>query len=181
MENAGLNRRDFQHFLRAVGGLLAGALLGGTAFGADEKAAPKDKNKNPMLASRTFAAASTCKGLGSTKDNACGESACAMASAHLCHYKNECRGEGGCGGQPAKTSAKARGSAACRCRLARGRRPAHDFEELDEKGRQGSRPAPRRRRRKPLLLRQQPSIVSIPGTGGVLSARAMLFAEPERR
>jgi hypothetical protein len=51
-----------------------------------------------------------CKSLGAGKDNACaGQGSCATAKAHTCHYKNECRGQGGCGGKPGENECKAKG------------------------------------------------------------------------
>ncbi|MEX0978719.1 MAG: hypothetical protein WDZ48_07700 [Pirellulales bacterium] len=114
MENSDLNRRDFQRLTAAaVGGLLAGAALGGSASGADEKSKPpqKDKNKSPLLGEpHVCRGINMCKGLGAGKDNACaGQGSCATAKAHTCHYKNDCRGQGGCGAKPGENECKGKG------------------------------------------------------------------------
>jgi hypothetical protein len=147
MENSGLNRRDFQRLsAAAVGGLLAGASLNGSAFGADEKnAAPKkDKNKNPMLGEpHVCRGINMCKGLGSTKDNACaGQGACATAKAHLCHYKNECRGEGGCGGKPGENECKGKGECGVPMSSGAWKKARARFEELMKKEGKEVGPAP---------------------------------------
>jgi hypothetical protein len=114
MENSDLNRRDFQRLTAAaVGGLLAGAALGGSASAADEKGKPpqKDKNKSPLLGEpHVCRGINMCKGLGAGKDNACaGQGSCATAKAHSCHYKNDCRGQGGCGAKPGENECKGKG------------------------------------------------------------------------
>jgi hypothetical protein len=116
MENSELNRRDFERLTAAaMGGLLAGAAaLGKAAFGADEKddkVPQKDKKKNPILGEpHVCRGINMCKGLGASKDNACaGQGTCATAKAHLCHYKNECRGQGGCGANPGENECKGKG------------------------------------------------------------------------
>jgi hypothetical protein len=111
MENSELNRRDFQRLTAAaMGGLLAGAAIGGTASAADE-APKKDKEKNPILGEpHVCRGINMCKGLGADKKNACaGQGACATAAHHLCHYKNECRGQGGCGAKPGENECKGKG------------------------------------------------------------------------
>lgn len=111
MENQPLNRRDFERLTAAaVGGLLAGAGLGNSAFAADE-APKKDPKKNPILGEpHVCRGINMCKGLGASKDNACaGQGACATAKAHTCHYDNECRGQGGCGAKPGENACKGKG------------------------------------------------------------------------
>ncbi len=139
MENSGLNRRDFQRLTAAaMGGLLAGAAFGNSAQ-ADEgddspqdKAPKKDKKKNPILGEPHICRGiNMCKGLGASKDNACaGQGACATAAAHLCHYKNECRGQGGCGAKPGENECKGKGE--CGVPLSSGawKKARKRFEEL---------------------------------------------------
>ncbi|REK17931.1 MAG: hypothetical protein DWQ37_05265 [Planctomycetota bacterium] len=146
MEQSGLNRRDFQRLsAAAVGGLLAGASLGNAALGADEKKVPKkDPKKNPMLGEPHICRGiNMCKGLGASKDNACaGQGTCATAKEHLCHYKNECRGQGGCGAKPGENECKGKGE--CGVPLSSGawKKARKRFEELMKKEGKEVGPAP---------------------------------------
>lgn len=133
MENSGLNRRDFQRLTAAaVGGLLAGASLGPSAQAEDAKPPKKDKKKNPILGEPHICRGiNMCKGLGNTKDNACaGQGACFTSNEHLCHYKNECRGQGGCGAKPGENECKGKGE--CGVPLSSGawKKARKRFEEL---------------------------------------------------
>jgi hypothetical protein len=146
MENSGLNRRDFQRLTAAaVGGLFAGASLAGSAFAADEEGPPKkDKAKNPMLGEpHVCRGINMCKSLGSTKDNACaGQGACATAKAHLCHYKNECRGQGGCGAKPGENECKGKGECGVPMGTSAWKKARARFEELMKKEGKEVGPAP---------------------------------------
>ena len=126
MENSGLNRRDFQRLTAAaVGGLLAGASLGSSAQAEDAKPPQKDKKKNPILGEpHVCRGINMCKGLGSTKDNACaGQGACATAKDHLATTRTSVAARVAVAPSPARTSARARANVAFRCRAAPGRRP----------------------------------------------------------
>jgi hypothetical protein len=146
MENTGLNRRDFQRLTAAaMGGLMAGASISNFASAADEPKPPqKDKNKNPMLGEPHICRGiNMCKGLGASKDNACaGQGTCATAKAHLCHYKNECRGQGGCGAKPGENECKGKGE--CGVPLSSGawKKARARFEELMKKEGKTVGPAP---------------------------------------
>jgi hypothetical protein len=145
MDNRSFNRRDFQRLTAAaVGGLLAGAAIGTSASAADDKVPKKDKNKNPMLGEpHVCRGINMCKGLGSSKDNACaGQGSCATAKAHTCHYKNECRGQGGCGAKPGENECKGKGE--CGVPLSSGawKKARARFEALMKMEKQKVGPAP---------------------------------------
>jgi hypothetical protein len=145
MENSGLNRRDFQRLTAAAfGGLLAGASLGQTALGEDDKTPKKDKAKNPILGEpHVCRGINMCKSLGATKDNACaGQGACATAKAHLCHYKNECRGQGGCGAKPGENECKGKGECGVPMSSGAWKKCRARFEELMKKEGKEVGPAP---------------------------------------
>ncbi len=144
MENTGLSRRKFQRLsAAALGGLVAGATLGDSAYGADE-APKKDKNKNPILGEPHICRGiNMCKGLGASKENACaGQGTCATAKAHLCHYNNECRGQGGCGAKPGENECKGKGE--CGVPLSSGawKKARARFEERMKKEGKKVGPAP---------------------------------------
>ena len=148
MEKSDLNRRDFQRLTAAaVGGLLAGAAIGGSASGADDKkdkVPRKDKKKNPILGEpHVCRGINMCKGLGTDKKNACaGQGTCATAKAHLCHFKNECRGQGGCGAKPGENECKQKGE--CGVPLSSGawKKARARFEALMKKEGKKVGPAP---------------------------------------
>jgi hypothetical protein len=145
MENSDLNRRDFQRLTAAaVGGLLAGAQLAGSASAADEKPPQKDKKKNPILGEpHVCRGINMCKGLGASKDNACaGQGACATAKAHVCHYKNECRGQGGCGAKPGENECKGKGECGVPMSSGAWKKCRARFEELMKKEGKTVGPAP---------------------------------------
>ena len=139
-----LNRRDFERLsAAALGGLLAGAGISHAALAADE-APKKDPKKNPMLGEpHVCRGINMCKGLGATKDNACaGQGACATAKAHLCHYKNECRGQGGCGAKPGENECKGKGECGVPMSSGAWKKARARFEELMEKEGKKVGPAP---------------------------------------
>jgi hypothetical protein len=144
MHESNLNRRDFQRITAAaVGGLLAGAASGRSAFAAD--APPqKDQNKNPMLGEpHVCRGINMCKGLGAGKQNACaGQGTCATAKAHGCHADNECRGQGGCGAKPGENSCKAMGECAVPMSGKTWKKARAKFEELMTKEGKKVGPAP---------------------------------------
>jgi hypothetical protein len=144
MEESQLNRRDFQRLTAAaVGGLLAGAAVQQSAFGAD--APPKkDKNKNPMLGEpHVCRGINMCKGLGASKDNTCaGQGACATAKAHGCHGDNECRGQGGCGAKPGENNCKGMGECGVEMQGKTWKKARDRFEALMAKEGKKVGPAP---------------------------------------
>jgi hypothetical protein len=148
MDRSQLNRRDFERLTAAaMGGLLAGASLGGAAFGADEedsKVPKKDKKKNPILGEpHVCRGINMCKGLGASKDNACaGQGTCATAKDHLCHYKNECRGQGGCGAKPGENECKGKGECGVPMSSGAWKKCRARFEELMKKEGKKVVPAP---------------------------------------
>jgi len=144
MRESELNRRDFQRLTAAaIGGLLAGAAAVENAFAADE-APKKDKSKNPMLGEpHVCRGINLCKGLGSTKDNACaGQGACATARAHTCHTHNECRGQGGCGAKPGENECKGMGECGVPMSAKTWKKARTRFEELMAKEGKKVGPAP---------------------------------------
>ena len=143
MENSKLNRRDFERLTAAaIGGLLAGAAGGGSLFAADGP--KKDKDKNPMIGEpHVCRGINVCKGLGSTKDNAChGQGQCATAAAHGCHADNECRGQGGCGAKPGENECKGMGECAVPMQPKTWKKARARFEELMAKEGKKVGPAP---------------------------------------
>jgi hypothetical protein len=148
MENSDLNRRDFQRLTAAaVGGLLAGTALGKSAFAADEGKPPqKDKKKNPLLGEpHVCRGINMCKSLGAGKDNACaGQGSCATAKAHTCHFKNECRGQGGCGAKPGENECKGKGECGVPMGSKAWKSARARFEELMKKEGKEVGPAPKK-------------------------------------
>ncbi len=134
MNRTELNRRDFHRLsAAALGGVVTGSLIGCTGQqGADEAAGtiPADGAVGTGGASATDTAAgdaghqvallmeephvcrglNSCKGTGSSKDNACaGQGSCASAEHHACHAANKCKGQGGCGEHPGQNSCEGKG------------------------------------------------------------------------
>jgi hypothetical protein len=143
MDKQPLNRRDFQRLsAAAVGGLLAGATVTPSALAAD--APKKDPKKNPLLGEpHVCRGINMCKGLGSTKDNACaGQGACATAKAHTCHAENECRGQGGCGAKPGENACKGKGECGVPLNASAWKRARKRFEELMAAEKKKVGPAP---------------------------------------
>jgi len=131
MENEKLNRRDFERLTAAaVGGLLAGAGMAGSAAAAD--APKKDPKKNALLGEpHVCRGINMCKGLGAAKDNACaGQGACATAKAHTCHADNDCRGQGGCGAKPGENACKGKGECGVPMGAGAWKKARKRFEEL---------------------------------------------------
>ena len=145
MVKSDLNRRDFSRLTAAaVGGLMAGASLGASALGADDKVPKKDKKKNPMLGEpHVCRGINMCKGLGADKKNACaGQGTCATAKEHLCHFMNECRGQGGCGAKPGENECKGKGECGVPMSSKAWQKARKRFEELMKKEGKEVGPAP---------------------------------------
>jgi hypothetical protein len=119
LEDKSVSRRKFLA-AAALGGLLTGAVA---RAADDKKEAPKkdepkkDEKKNDpaniIQDNHVCRGINACKGKGKGGDNACaGQGKCATATAHSCHAKNDCKGQGGCGGHPGENSCKATGACA---------------------------------------------------------------------
>ena len=108
IEDKSVSRRNF------LAAAALGGLLSGVATAADEKKAEnKNDEANILQEKHICRGLNTCKGKGKGGDNACaGQGTCATATAHSCHYKNDCKGQGGCGGHPGENSCKGNGSCA---------------------------------------------------------------------
>ncbi len=93
-----MDRRRFSQLAAAAfGGLLAGSQA--EDVHAQNQSTPPAE-KNPLLSDPHICRGlNTCKGKDKNKNNACaGQGVCATARAHTCHFRNDCRGQGGCGG-----------------------------------------------------------------------------------
>ncbi|HLX06484.1 MAG TPA: hypothetical protein VKY89_01340 [Thermoanaerobaculia bacterium] len=108
MKNLDLNRRDLGRLTAAaLGGAIAGSLLGGRALHAAEAAAPDSSHwlKDPHLCCGLNA----CKGHGKGASNDCaGMGHCATVEAHGCAGENACAGQGSTG----ENGCKGKGSCA---------------------------------------------------------------------
>jgi hypothetical protein len=108
MKNPELNRRDFGRLTAAaLGGAMAGSLLGDRALRAAEAAKPDDSHwlKDPHIC----CGLNTCKGHGKGASNDCaGMGRCATVEAHGCSGENTCAGLGPSG----ENSCKGKGSCA---------------------------------------------------------------------
>jgi hypothetical protein len=98
-----LNRRDFNRLTSAaVGGMLAGTLLGCGKGGQPTAAAAADAHLCRGL--------NACANLGKSKSNACaGQGDCATVALHGCAGQNTCKGLGGCGGKVGTNECKGQG------------------------------------------------------------------------
>lgn len=113
-----VSRRNF------LGTAALGGLLAGVVARADEKKTepkkeapkkeePKSDPANILTDNHVCRGINTCKTKGKGGDNACaGQGKCAIATAHGCHAKNDCKGQGGCGGHPGENSCKGTGACA---------------------------------------------------------------------
>ncbi|MGE3164571.1 MAG: hypothetical protein AB7O52_06680 [Planctomycetota bacterium] len=96
-----MERREFNKLIAAaVGGLMAGATLGGCTGTGSKSATTKGAAKHACKGHNE------CKGQGGcgSGNNGCagkndckGQGGCATASRHDCAGKNDCKGQGGCG------------------------------------------------------------------------------------
>jgi hypothetical protein len=142
MESSTFNRRRFSQLAAAAfGGLLAGSQAGEAMAQAQSG---KAAEKNPMLSDPHICRGlNTCKGKGKSKTNACaGQGACATARAHTCHFHNDCRGQGGCGGSPGENSCRAKGACAVPLYPQTWRKARKRFEEIMTKDGQKFGPVP---------------------------------------
>jgi hypothetical protein len=105
MDQNPVTRRDFGRLtMAAVGGIAAGVMVPATVRAADEGSLLL---KDPHVCRGL----NTCKGKGTTKDNACaGQGKCATAEKHTCDAQNACKGQGGCGETPGENACKTKGS-----------------------------------------------------------------------
>lgn len=126
MDDAGLNRRDFNRLtMAAFGGVVAGTMAG---CGEEKKTAPApaspagtgaargapDKPEGVEVAAAEPHACSglnACKGQGASGKNDCaGQGDCATKSwYHSCHGANDCKGQGGCGETATQNDCKGKG------------------------------------------------------------------------
>jgi hypothetical protein len=121
-EDKSVSRRKFLA-AAALGGLMTGAVARAQEKKpADKKDEKKDDKKeekgkndpaNILVDNHVCRGINTCKTKGKGGDNACaGQGKCAIATAHGCHAKNDCKGQGGCGGHPGENSCKGTGACA---------------------------------------------------------------------
>lgn len=87
----------------------------------------------------------TCENKGASGENACaGQGTCATATAHTCHYQNECKGQGGCGDFPGQNACSEKGE--CGVPLSSGAwekaRAAFEAAMADADNAVGAAPAP---------------------------------------
>lgn len=97
----GMDRRDFNKMVvAAMGGIMAGAAIGGCSTGDKKEASTQEMEKHACKGRNS------CKGNGGCKTatneckgkNACkGQGGCATVAHHDCAGKNACKGLGGCG------------------------------------------------------------------------------------
>ena len=108
MKNPELNRRDLGRLTAAaLGGAIAGSMLGQRALLAAEAAKPDDSHwlKEPHLC----CGLNTCKGHGKEASNDCaGMGHCATVQSHGCAGQNACAGQGMSG----ENSCKGKGNCA---------------------------------------------------------------------
>jgi len=127
MKRENFNRRDFNRLTAAaMGGLMAGSLVGcgGKNGEKTEKAADKNgengengengKEESPELAAWTgkhvCRGLNACKGEGKGGDNACaGKGECATVE-HACTGQNSCKNLGGCGETAGSNACEGKGS-----------------------------------------------------------------------
>ena len=101
MKNVELNRRDFGKLTAAaLGGAIAGAMLGERALRADDGGAANGQwLKDPHIC----CGLNTCKGKGKGASNDCaGQGKCATVEAHGCAGQNSCAGQGPTGDNACK-------------------------------------------------------------------------------
>jgi hypothetical protein len=100
MNKVDLNRRDFGKLTAAaLGGAIAGAMLGERALRADDGAANGQWLKDPHIC----CGLNTCKGHGKGASNDCaGQGKCATVEAHGCAGQNACAGQGPTGDNACK-------------------------------------------------------------------------------
>jgi hypothetical protein len=113
MKNPDLNRRDLGKLTAAaLGGAIAGSLLGGRALlaASGTAAAAPAGGASPWLKDPHICCGlNTCKGHGKDASNACaGQGTCATIEAHGCAGENACAGQGPSG----DNACKGRGSCA---------------------------------------------------------------------
>ena len=98
-----ISRRDFHKLTSAaLGGMVAGTMIGCTSEVKEAKAAPAEPHACRGL--------NECKGQGADKKNACaGQGTCSTAKEHACGGQNECKHQGGCGEAPGYNDCKTKG------------------------------------------------------------------------
>ena len=101
--NHNLSRRDFHKLTSAaLGGMMAGAVVGCSSGDNQAKAAEVDRHACRGL--------NDCKSQGADKQNACaGQGTCATAEKHACANQNACKHQGGCGETPGFNDCKTKG------------------------------------------------------------------------
>jgi hypothetical protein len=105
MKNVELNRRDLGRLTAAaLGGAIAGSLLGPGLQGALHAAEPAKPDDRPWLKDPHICCGlNTCKGHGKGASNDCaGMGTCATVAAHGCAGENACAGEGAAGNNGCK-------------------------------------------------------------------------------
>ena len=89
-----ISRRDFHKLTSAaLGGMVAGTMIGCTSEVKEAKAAPAEPHACRGL--------NECKGQGADKKNACAGRATVPLHDHDCATQNDCKHQGGCGEMPA--------------------------------------------------------------------------------
>jgi hypothetical protein len=138
MKKDELNRRDFTSLtMAAFGGMVAGSMVGcgdsdtetaddapvdgDDAAGGDDAQPADDSGDDAgeQVAANDWKddihvchGLNACKGKGVGKDNACaGQGTCSTTpnTPHTCHYKNDCKYQGGCGESVGNNACKEKG------------------------------------------------------------------------
>lgn len=113
MNPKNLGRRDFHKLsLAAVGGIVAGSVLGGCK--SEEKSGTAASGEELLLDEpHVCRGLNSCKGQGAGGGNQCaGTGKCANVKAHSCAGKNECAGQGGCHGTAGMNACGGKGGCA---------------------------------------------------------------------
>lgn len=108
MSSGSIDRRRFHEWsAAALGGLVAGSLLGCSSPNANQGKSEESASAEEKHLCRGL---NDCRGQGAAGQNECrGQGACATLVAHSCAGENACKSQGGCGENPGLNECKGQG------------------------------------------------------------------------